>query len=171
MPQDYVLIIDDNEDVRLILADVLEVLDLQSKSAANGKQALDLLAKSLPGLIFLDLMMPEMNGFQFISRLQSIEGGSKIPIIVFSAAADEDAMKQMPGVKAVVKKGRMNVLELRDLIKEHFQSSSSKPEAKPNETVSAEAKKTADKPVSVQTNAAEENPQAKANGARKAGAG
>jgi CheY-like chemotaxis protein len=54
-------------------------------SARNGRVALQAMAQTRPGLILLDLMMPEMDGFEFLNRLRQNPAWQDIPVIVLTA--------------------------------------------------------------------------------------
>lgn len=82
-----ILVVDDEPRfVRLVEAN-LQTEGFEVLKAANGKEALDLTVAEKPDLIFLDVMMPEMDGFQALER---IRGFSTVPIIMLTAKGDED---------------------------------------------------------------------------------
>ncbi len=81
-----ILIVDDEFAVREILEDVLAEEGFTVYSAADGAQALEILAKcKLPALILLDVMMPVMDGIQFLKKLRASEKLKRIPVLVTSA--------------------------------------------------------------------------------------
>ncbi|MFN4263436.1 MAG: response regulator [Thioalkalivibrionaceae bacterium] len=82
-----VLIIDDEPVNRELLRRTLESADARVSEAENGRAALDWLRaqRQSPSLILLDLMMPEMDGFEFIDVLQADEQWRMIPIVVITA--------------------------------------------------------------------------------------
>ena len=77
-----VLIVEDDSDIIEILSLYLCGSDYQVETAANGKLGLELLERKSPSVILVDLMMPEMNGFDFIKEARSV---SNAPIIIISA--------------------------------------------------------------------------------------
>lgn len=81
-----ILIVEDDEDVRESLKQVLELLGYPVYLAKTGKVALELL-KSIPnlGLILLDLMMPEMNGEDFLLEQKRSKTWADVPVLVISA--------------------------------------------------------------------------------------
>ena len=86
-----ILIVEDEPDARETLKDLLEMEGFAAAGAANGKEAFAWLAEhGPPCMILLDLMMPVMNGWQFLELLQAqrkdVHEGSKV--VVVSAAAD-----------------------------------------------------------------------------------
>jgi DNA-binding NtrC family response regulator len=82
-PKPRVLVVDDEENQRTALAAMIEVWGYQARSAANGAEALELLAGFNPSVIVTDLMMPVLDGSQLLRRLR--EQGSTIPAIVLTA--------------------------------------------------------------------------------------
>ncbi len=106
-----ILIVEDDDDTREMLDRTLDRIGWTTRSAANGRAALDVLEEledqgEIPTLILLDLMMPEMDGFQFVAALQTISAWRRIPIVVVTAKdlnAEERA--QLNGyVKHVIEK-------------------------------------------------------------------
>jgi CheY-like chemotaxis protein len=84
----YVLIVDDDKDIREALADLIADDGHQVKVACNGQEALDLLrATAPPCLILLDLMMPVMNGRQFLAEKDRDAALAEIPVCVVTAGA------------------------------------------------------------------------------------
>ena len=86
-----ILIIEDNNDIREILCEILTDEGFKVDSVKNGQQALDYLEKHpdcAPDLIFLDLMMPVMTGYQFLDSLDLNYQEFNIPIIILSAEMD-----------------------------------------------------------------------------------
>lgn len=77
-----VLIVEDDSDIIEILSLYLCGSDYQVETAANGKLGLELLERKSPSVILVDLMMPEMNGFDFIKEARLV---SNAPIIIISA--------------------------------------------------------------------------------------
>ena len=115
---DYILIVDDNPDVRMLLTDAITMLGLQVKTAEHGKEALEWIAKETPKLIVLDLMMPIMDGFTTLTNLQKTKEGRKIPVILLSAIADPHNKNQnLPGVVGIMKKGDFSLDKLRAMLK------------------------------------------------------
>ena len=83
----HVLIIDDSDDVRDSLREVLEEHGFKVATAANGREALDLLLGGLrPCSILLDLMMPVMDGWDFRAAQALVPKLHTIPLAVLSAA-------------------------------------------------------------------------------------
>lgn len=80
-----VLIVEDDPAVRQTLRSVLERHGWKVAEAANGAVALELMAKETPKLILLDLIMPEMDGFEFNEELRRHETWRSIPVIIITS--------------------------------------------------------------------------------------
>lgn len=80
-----ILVVDDNKQNLELLQVYLEDVECQSIPANDGPEALDIIAKSPPDLILLDVMMPKMSGFEVCRRVKSDPKTSDIPIIMVTA--------------------------------------------------------------------------------------
>jgi PleD family two-component response regulator len=92
-----ILIVDDEPFNVDTLEQELDDLGYATVSAANGKQALTQVAAEEPDLILLDIMMPEMDGFQVLSHLKADAAWRDIPVIVISAMTDLNSV--VKGIK------------------------------------------------------------------------
>ncbi len=101
-----ILAIDDSATNVALLTGVLSEIGYEIENAPNGKDALKIMEKSLPDLILLDLMMPRLNGFQFLEIMAASESFKKVPVIVISARTNSQSIKQAMdlGAKAFLKK-------------------------------------------------------------------
>ena len=83
-----VLVVDDNiQNLELLIA-YLEEIDCQTISAENGAEAMNIIKKSLPDLILLDVMMPKMSGFEVCRRLKNDPATANIPVIMVTALGE-----------------------------------------------------------------------------------
>jgi signal transduction histidine kinase/CheY-like chemotaxis protein len=80
-----ILVADDDADLRQLLRRLLEKEGYRVAEAATGKAALDHVRTASPGLILLDLVMPEMDGFQVLAELRRHEDWRRIPVVVVTA--------------------------------------------------------------------------------------
>jgi len=80
-----VLIIEDDPYSRDYVGRLLRGWGWQVTYAEDGKQGLERVSEQPPALIILDLMMPEMDGFEFLERLRTEEKWQRIPVVVLSA--------------------------------------------------------------------------------------
>jgi CheY-like chemotaxis protein len=84
------LLVDDDEDLRISLAEALEESGYLVIQAANGLAALQLLEAERPDLVLLDLLMPVLNGWQFCQSKVENPALASIPVIAMSAAVSKD---------------------------------------------------------------------------------
>ena len=83
-----VLIVDDNDDVREVLAFMVSTAGYRVETAADGFEALDKLREFHPCVVVLDLMMPKMDGQTFRREQLADETVRDIPVVCYSAAPD-----------------------------------------------------------------------------------
>ena len=82
-----ILIVDDNPHNIQVLAAVVNECEYESGFAMDGRQALDFLEENIPILILLDVMMPDMNGFEVCEEIKKKKELRDIPIIFLTAKA------------------------------------------------------------------------------------
>lgn len=123
-----ILIIDDDPEMRLALQHILSILGHKSLCANNGKAALEILSHTeKPALIFCDIMMPTMNGLEFLSKLKndSHHSLSSIPVVILSS--ENNLYSEVASYGAVFMNKSFNVEELVGVINrycnEHVKSS------------------------------------------------
>ena len=85
-----VLIVDDDEGTRALVRASLELEGFDVREAASGTEGLSALEQDPPDLILLDVMMPQMDGWEMLRRVQEQHGGA-IPVVMFSGQVDENA--------------------------------------------------------------------------------
>lgn len=89
-----VLAVDDIPMNLLLISKILSRLNINIKTAANGREALDSIAKEKPSLVLLDLMMPEIDGYEVLTRLRSNPETENIRVVILSALnSNEDIVK------------------------------------------------------------------------------
>ena len=86
--KELILIVDDDPSFRLMLGEALESTGLRVEEAEDGAQALAFLENNTPDLILLDVMMPDMDGFEVCTRLRKIPGKADIPIVMVTGNDD-----------------------------------------------------------------------------------
>jgi len=117
-----ILIVEDDAVVREILRRTLKKEGWKVTEAKNGRVALERMAEFYPDLILLDLMMPEMDGFQFIDELRQTPAWQSIPIVIVTAKdlVPEERRQIDSYVAGVIQKGTCSGDELlgqvRDLV-------------------------------------------------------
>jgi CheY-like chemotaxis protein len=104
-----VLVVDDDPDQRRRLRDLLEQEGLDVDEAGDGRAALTRLDDQWPGLILLDLLMPEMDGFAFLGELQRRGEGRAVPVLVLTAKDLSAADYQRLGgpIEKILRKGSL----------------------------------------------------------------
>jgi len=108
------LVIDDLRDNRLMLSTLLSREGWNVVEADNGRTGLDAIIESRPSLILLDLMMPVMDGFEFLRELRNREDGRDIPVVVVTAkelTAEEHNLLRAC-VENIVQKGAISQEDL-----------------------------------------------------------
>ncbi|MGC9342822.1 MAG: response regulator [Bacteroidales bacterium] len=85
-----ILIIDDSNTNVVLLEAILSTKGFTTITALSVKEALSLIKDRKPHLILLDLMMPEIDGFEFLEKVRSENQLSEVPVIVVSALTDEE---------------------------------------------------------------------------------
>lgn len=98
-----ILVVEDDIDIRETISQVLEVEGYPVSSAANGAEAVMLLEK-IPGpcLILLDLMMPTMNGWEFLEKQKADTVFASLPVVVISALPASSALGNTKAVEKAV---------------------------------------------------------------------
>src|SRR5690349_17837644 len=89
-----IFIVEDDKPLRETFADVLRQVGYRVAAAANGREALERIRADRPSFIFVDLLMPIMNGFELIQALKADQQLSSIPIAAMTASGATTA----PGV-------------------------------------------------------------------------
>ncbi len=102
-----ILVVEDDDATREMIARTLEKEGWTVDQAENGRIALDRVSIAQPGLILLDLMMPEMDGFEFVEALRKNANWRTIPIVVVTAMdLGEKERKMLNGqVEGILQKG------------------------------------------------------------------
>jgi len=117
------LVIEDDPVMRDMLRRRLEREDWTVIEAENGRVALERMHERQPDLILLDLMMPEMDGFQFLDEIRKRKDWHAIPVIVVTAKelSEEDRQRLNGSVEKILQKGAYSreelIREVRDLVK------------------------------------------------------
>ncbi|MBZ0307901.1 MAG: response regulator, partial [Anaerolineae bacterium] len=119
------LVVEDDESTRQMMRDLLEMEGRRVIEAKNGRVALEYIQQQKPALILLDLMMPEMDGFEFLEALYQQEAWRGIPVIVVTAMELSEPERQILNgrVERIIQKGAYNrdelLAELRTRILKH----------------------------------------------------
>jgi CheY-like chemotaxis protein len=118
-----VLVVDDEPANRLTLRQMLDREGFEVAEAENGRVALEQLVHCRPSVILLDLMMPEMDGFEFVANLRGREEWRDIPVVVLTAKdiTQKDRLRLDRHVAQVIQKDEHGIdavlAEVRDLVR------------------------------------------------------
>jgi DNA-binding response OmpR family regulator len=112
-----VLVVDDEEDIRDSLREVLEDEGYEVTTACDGADALACLSDRLPCVVILDLMLPVLDGNQLYERMQRDETLARVPVIVSTS----DPSRAPSGV--LIMKKPINVTRLLGAVRHHCQDS------------------------------------------------
>lgn len=93
MGKKKILLVDDEKDLVKIVKFRLEANDYEVITACDGQEGLEKARKEKPDLIILDLMLPKMDGYKICGLLKKDSRFMRIPIIMFTAKAQEEDMK------------------------------------------------------------------------------
>jgi two-component system, chemotaxis family, chemotaxis protein CheY len=104
-----ILIVDDSNSMRAVIKKIVSISGFkmdQCYEAANGREALDVLAKNWVDAIITDINMPEMNGLELLDRLHGDELLREIPVIVVSTERSQERIEavMVKGAKSFIKK-------------------------------------------------------------------
>ncbi len=141
-PSARVLVVEDDAPTREMLRRLVEGQGWAAAEAENGRVALARMLETPPDLILLDLMMPEMDGFEFVTHLRRREEWRSIPVVVVTAKdlTTEDRLRLNGYVEKLVQKGALSreqlLHEIRELLESclrHNQKLASSREPQPRE--------------------------------------
>jgi DNA-binding response OmpR family regulator len=90
-----VLVIDDDSDIRALVAELLKRAGFSVEQAENGRAGLRALHKTPPDLVVLDVSMPDLDGWQTLERIRDV---SEVPVLMLTARGDE--LERVRGLKA-----------------------------------------------------------------------
>jgi CheY-like chemotaxis protein len=101
-----VLVVEDDPATRQLLSRELTKAGWRVAEAANGRIGLEEVARERPAMVLLDLMMPEMDGFEFLDELRRTHSGTEVPVVVITAMTltEADRKRLNGGVERVVQK-------------------------------------------------------------------
>ena len=117
-----VLVVEDDIATRIALRKAMEHEGWEVVEAEHGRAALERTVERVPDLVLLDLLMPEMNGFEFLEALRQREAWRGVPVVVITAKelTDDDHRRLNGGVAQVVAKGGRGLEALASAVREHL---------------------------------------------------
>jgi CheY-like chemotaxis protein len=116
-----VLVVDDNDMNRDVLSRRLQREGYEVSTVENGRKALDILAVEKYDIILLDIMMPDMDGFETLKRIRSDEKLKKLPVVMLTSLNEMEDVKKCIGLGAndyVLKP--YNIDDLKNRIEKHL---------------------------------------------------
>jgi CheY-like chemotaxis protein len=105
-PSSILIVDDDPQNIRLVKA-MLKPFNMEIMIADGGKAGLELAMKKKPDLIILDLMMPDVDGFEVVSKLREDPESAQIPILIYTAKniTSEDRERLQGNIQTIIQKG------------------------------------------------------------------
>ena len=116
-----ILIVDDLDVNIMLLEEILDSLGYRTRSAMSAKEATDILNDELPRMVLLDIMMPDINGYEFCQMLKENPHTRDIPVIFVSAAESDDEREkafEIGGVDFIRKP--FDVTEIKTRVSTHL---------------------------------------------------
>ncbi len=118
MPHKCALIVDDSRTARHFLARILQRHQVHVETASSAEEALEFLAQERPDVIFMDHMMPGMDGFQAVSAIKNNPATATIPIMMYTSQSGELYVSQARALGAVgVLPKQIKPVEVNELLK------------------------------------------------------
>lgn len=114
-----ILVIEDDQLEREIIEGVLRGRGYTVQIASSGREALKVIGESTPDLLVLDLVMPDMSGFEVIQSLKAVKEFSRIPIVVLTAMelSEEEKIRLLQKVDVILEKGKLSQDAFLDVLK------------------------------------------------------
>jgi CheY-like chemotaxis protein len=113
-----VLVVEDEPYLCDLIADVLEAEGHTTRKASNGLDALELVAERKPELVLLDLMMPVMDGWEFMSELRANPAWRDVPVVIITAVYDVAKTQAITDARAVITKP-FDIDQLSDVVRRY----------------------------------------------------
>lgn len=125
MDKKKVLIVDDQNGIRVLLVEVFSNEGYETFQASNGKLALDIVRKESPDLLLLDMKIPGMDGLDILKHVKQIN--SDIKVIMMTAYGELDMIKEATQLGALMHFTKpFDIDELRQAVNFHLQEDASK---------------------------------------------
>ncbi len=120
LPGCDILVIDDEPQIREIIERTMQKEGWNVSQAQDGVEALEIVNKKAPQLILLDLMMPRMDGFEFLRELRKLPVGRDLPVIVITAMdlSSNDHQRLNGSVEQILQKGAYSQDDLLDEVRQ-----------------------------------------------------
>jgi two-component system sensor histidine kinase/response regulator len=109
-----ILLVDDEPSNRFLMRDILSNRGYEIVEAENGRIAIEAAEAESPDTVLLDVMMPEMDGFEACRRLKQMESTRRIPVLMVSALSDRK--RQIEGISAGAADFITKPIDIRDML-------------------------------------------------------
>jgi CheY-like chemotaxis protein len=99
-----ILVVDDDLAIRDVVAEILQMSNYEVEKASNGAEALTVIRRQPPAAVLLDLMMPVMDGWEFLRHCRRAPPCAPVPVAIMSAARNASAQAVELGAQAFLQK-------------------------------------------------------------------
>ena len=106
MSYEKIFVIDDEEDNCMCLKEIISLAGYEVETFCDSSEALAELKTTVPAMVFLDIQMPKMNGFEVLKKIRQIDSLSEVPVVFLSAISsvtgedyDPDTIQSKYGVR------------------------------------------------------------------------
>lgn len=89
-----IVVIDDDHEILKLITMLLRRIGAETKAFIDGQEALDYLETETPDLIVLDLMMPDITGFDILRTIRKLARFNRVPVLILSAKADANSIRE-----------------------------------------------------------------------------
>jgi len=114
-----ILLVEDSEAIRIQMCDILISQGYMVEVAQNGSEALEQIANKMPDALILDLMMPEVDGFEVLRRIRDKEETSHLPVVILTAkyiTKEDLTFLKHNNVHQLIQKGDINKSQLLEIV-------------------------------------------------------
>jgi DNA-binding response OmpR family regulator len=117
-----IAIVEDDQAISQMYRFKFEAVGYEVNTAENGKLGLELIKSMNPDIVLLDLMMPEMNGDEMLSKLRSSSWGKNTKVVILTNMGEQEIPENVKalGVSAVILKADMTPRQVAELVKKHL---------------------------------------------------
>ncbi len=91
MPDGEVLVVEDDPEINQLVGAYVEICGYRYRSALSGESALAQVKDRAPDLVVLDVMLPDLDGFEICRRVKAITNGNAVPVIMLTALDNDES--------------------------------------------------------------------------------
>lgn len=117
-----IVIVEDDQAISQMYRIKFETEGYDVETAENGKVGLDVIKRTKPAIVLLDVMMPEMNGDEVLEKLRASDWGKDVKVIVLTNMGEQELSPKIRehNVEAVILKADMTPRQVAELVKKHL---------------------------------------------------